>query len=302
MLHLYADFCEDFLALPVLRGLKTEKEKFAGAKQTFTIESLMHDGQALQTGTTHNFGDGFAKAFGIQYTDKENKLQYVHQTSWGMTSRLIGAVIMVHGDDNGLALPPLVAPIQVAIIPVQQHKEGVLETAAALKARLDKDFRVKIDDSDKSPGWKFAEYEMKGVPLRLEIGPKDIEAGQCVLVRRDNREKTIVAFDDLEQTVAETLKDIQKSLYENALKNREERTDSAASVAELKTKLDARPGFIKAAWCGDGDCEDAVKEQATATSRLIPLEATAQTQDNEAQNCFVCGKTAEHTVIWGRAY
>ncbi|MDR2166735.1 MAG: proline--tRNA ligase [Clostridiales bacterium] len=297
ILHLYADFCEDFLALPVLRGLKTDKEKFAGARQTFTIESLMHDGQALQTGTTHNFGDGFARAFGIQYTNKENKLEYVHQTSWGLSTRLIGAVIMTHGDDNGLVLPPKIAPIQVAIIPVQQHKEGVLDTANALKARLDADFRVKIDDRDYSPGWKFAEYEMRGVPIRLEIGPKDIEAGQCVLVRRDNREKTIVPLENLEQAVATALEELQKELYEAALRNREERTDKAASVEELKAKLDARPGFIEAAWCGSLDCEDAVKEQATATSRLIPLN-----QEKPAEKCFVCGGAAECMVVWGRAY
>jgi len=195
MLNVYAEFCENCLAIPVIKGLKTEKEKFAGAKATYTIESLMHDGKALQSGTSHNFGDGFAKAFGIQFTDKDNQLKYVHQTSWGMTTRLIGAIIMVHGDDNGLVLPPAVAPIQLVIVPIAAHKEGVLEKAADLKAKLDSVCRIKLDDSDKMPGWKFSEYEMKGVPLRLEIGPKDIENNQCVLARRDTGEKTIVSLD-----------------------------------------------------------------------------------------------------------
>ena len=199
MLNLYADFCEEVLAMPVVRGQKTEKEKFAGAEATYTIEALMHDGKALQSGTSHNFGDGFAKAFGIQYTDKDNKLQYVHQTSWGMTTRLIGAVIMVHGDDSGLVLPPRIAPTQVMVIPIQQHKEGVLEKAEELKTRLAASgIRVKLDDSEKSPGFKFSEQEMRGIPIRIEIGPKDIQAGQCILVRRDTREKTVVALEDLE--------------------------------------------------------------------------------------------------------
>ena len=195
MLNLYADFCEEVLAMPVIRGQKTEKEKFAGAEATYTIEALMHDGKALQSGTSHNFGDGFARAFGIQYTDKENKLQYVHQTSWGMTTRLIGAIIMVHGDDSGLVLPPHIAPTQVMVIPIQQRKEGVLDTAQEVQARLGKVCRAKLDDSDKSPGWKFSEQEMRGIPLRVELGPKDIENNQCVLVRRDTREKIVVSLD-----------------------------------------------------------------------------------------------------------
>ena len=203
MLNLYADFCEEVLAIPVIRGQKTEKEKFAGAEATYTIESLMHDGKALQSGTSHNFGDGFAKAFGIQYTDKDNKLQYVHQTSWGMTTRMIGAIIMVHGDNSGLVLPPRIAPTQVMIIPIQQRKEGVLEKAQELKAMLS-NYRVKVDDTDKSPGWKFSEQEMRGIPLRVEIGPKDIEAGQAVIVRRDNGEKCVVALTELNAKVGES--------------------------------------------------------------------------------------------------
>ena len=198
MLNLYADFCEEVLAMPVIRGKKTDKEKFAGAEATYTIEALMHDGKALQSGTSHNFGDGFAKAFGIQFTDKDNKLKYVYQTSWGMTTRLIGAIIMVHGDNSGLVLPPRVAPVQIMIIPIQQKKEGVLEMAYALRDRLS-GFRVKVDDTDKSPGWKFSEQEMRGIPIRVEIGPKDIEAGRCVICRRDTREKIEVRLEELEE-------------------------------------------------------------------------------------------------------
>lgn len=205
MLNVYADFCEDVLAIPVIKGRKTDKEKFAGAEATYTIESLMHDGKALQSGTSHNFGDGFARAFGVQYTDKDNKLQYVHQTSWGMTTRMIGAIIMVHGDDSGLVLPPKVAPTQIMIVPIMQKKEGVLEKAEELRSVLASNFRVKVDDSDKSPGFKFAEQEVKGIPLRVEVGPKDIEAGQAVVVRRDTREKTIVPSTSCQRPVRHCL-------------------------------------------------------------------------------------------------
>ena len=220
MLNLYADFCEDFLAIPVVRGRKTDKEKFAGAEATYTIEALMHDGKALQSGTSHNFGDGFAKAFGIQYTDKDNKLKYVHQTSWGMTTRLIGALIMVHGDDSGLVLPPRVAPVQVDIIPVMQKKAGVLEKAAEVKEKLIKaGLRVKVDDSDKNPGWKFSEQEMRGIPVRIEMGPRDIEANQAVIVRRDTREKTVVSIDELDVKVKEILDTMQVEMLERARKH-----------------------------------------------------------------------------------
>ncbi|MCL2619491.1 MAG: proline--tRNA ligase [Defluviitaleaceae bacterium] len=297
ILEIYASIFEDFLAMPVIKGRKTDKEKFAGALETFTVESLMHDGQALQAGTTHNFGDGFAKAFGIQYTNKENKLEHVHQSSWGVSTRMIGGLIMTHGDDNGLIIPPRIAPIQVVIIPVAMQKEGVLDKANELKNCLSADFRVKLDDSDRSPGWKYAEYEMKGVPLRLEIGPKDIEAGQAVLVRRDNREKTIIKLDNLEQEVANALEGLQKALYQSALENRENRTSIVSTVDELKSSLDAKPGFIKAMWCGDLACENDVKEQATATSRLIPFE-----QEKVGKTCLSCGRPADKMVVWGRAY
>ncbi|ERI89660.1 proline--tRNA ligase [Clostridiales bacterium oral taxon 876 str. F0540] len=297
MLNVYAKLCEEYLAIPVVKGQKTDKEKFAGAEATYTIESLMHDGKALQCGTSHNFGDGFAKAFNIQYTDKNGKLQYVHQTSWGMTTRLIGAMIMVHGDDNGLVVPPRIAPTQLVIIPVAQHKAGVLDKASELKDRLSKIVRVKMDDSDKTPGWKFSEYEMKGVPLRLEIGPKDIENNQAVLVRRDNREKIVVSLDELENKVNEVLEDIQNSLLEKAKTAQIEKTSTAINLDEFKNLLDMKPGFVKAMWCGDRACEDKIKEEAAATSRCMPFE-----QEHISDTCVCCGKPAKKLVYWGRAY
>ncbi len=297
MLNVYATFCEDTLAIPVIKGKKTEKEKFAGASETYTIESLMHDGKALQCGTSHNFGDGFAKAFDIQYTDKTGKLAYVHQTSWGMSTRLIGALIMVHGDDNGLVLPPAIAPIQLMIIPIAQHKEGVIEKATELKNMLSKLARVKIDTSDKMAGWKFSEYEMKGVPLRLEVGPKDIEKNQVVLVRRDTREKIFVPMAELETKVPEILADIQKSLLEKARDLQNKKTFSAKTVEELKELLDKTLGFVYAPWCGELTCEEKVKEVAGASSRCMPFD-----QSDEKGVCLCCGKPAKATVIWGRSY
>ena len=296
MLNLYADFCEQVLAIPVVRGKKTEKEKFAGAEATYTIEALMHDGKALQSGTSHNFGDGFAKAFGIQYQDKDNSLKYVHQTSWGVTTRLIGAIIMVHGDDSGLVLPPLVAPTQVVITPIMQKKEGVLDKAYEIKEAL-KEFRVKVDDSDKNPGWKFAEQEMRGIPLRVEIGPKDIEAGQAVLVRRDTREKYQVAIADIPAKVAELLPEIQKAMYEKALKHREANTHTAKDYEEFKTIITTKQGFVKAMWCGDQACEEAIKEETGASTRCMPFA-----QEKIGDVCVRCGKPAKAMVYFGRAY
>ena len=298
MLNVYADFCEEVLAMPVVRGRKTDKEKFAGAEATYTIEALMHDGKALQSGTSHNFGDGFAKAFGIQYTSKENKLEYVHQTSWGMTTRLIGAIIMVHGDNSGLVLPPLVAPTQVMIVPIMQKKEGVLEKAAELKELLaSKGCRVKVDDSDKSPGWKFSEQEMRGIPLRVEIGPKDIEANKCVLVRRDNGEKIEVSLDELSDKVVELLDTIQKEMLIRAREHRDAHTYVATTMDELEKTLNETPGFVKAMWCGEQDCEDMIKEKYSATSRCMPFD-----QEQLSDTCVCCGKPAKKMVYWGRAY
>lgn len=297
MLNVYADFCEHELAIPVVKGRKTDKEKFAGAQATYTIESLMHDGKALQSGTSHNFGDGFAKAFGIQYTGEDNELHYVHQTSWGMTTRMIGAIIMVHGDDAGLKLPPRIAPVQTVIIPIAQHKEGVLEKAEELKNILSKKFRVSLDSSEKSPGWKFSEYEMKGVPLRIEIGPKDIENNQAVLVNRTTREKSYVSIDNLEEEVEKHLKQIQQEMYNAALKNREEKTTVATSYDEFKSIVETKGGFVKAMWCGNVECENKIKEDTSATSRCMPFE-----QEQLSDKCVCCGKPAKKMVYWGKAY
>lgn len=297
MLNIYADFCEKYLAMPVIKGQKTDKEKFAGAKATYTIESLMHDGKALQAGTSHNFGDGFAKAFEIQYTDKENKLQYVNQTSWGVSTRLIGGLIMVHSDNNGLVLPPNIAPIQLIILPINIKKEGVLEKAEELKNSLSSKFRVKIDSSDKSAGWKYSEYEMKGVPLRLEIGPRDIENNQCVIVRRDTREKTFVKLDNLEQTISEILSNMQNDLYEKALNHRNKNTFSVSNMEEFENLLKQNQGFVKAMWCGNLECENEIKEKIGATSRCIPFE-----QEKISNKCVCCEKEAKKMVYWGKAY
>lgn len=297
MLNVYADFCEEILAIPMIKGRKTDKEKFAGAEATYTIEALMHDGKALQSGTSHNFGDGFARAFGMQYTDKDNTLQYVHQTSWGMSTRIIGAIIMVHGDDDGLVLPPRIAPVQVCVIPVMQKKEGVLEKAMELKERLSASFRVKVDDSDKNPGWKFSEQEMRGIPLRVEVGPKDIEAGQCVIVRRDTREKTVVAFDELEKTVAQLLESMQKDMLERARQYRDSHTSDAVTYEEFKDAVENKPGFVRAMWCGDLACELKIKEDTGATSRCMPFE-----QEELSKTCVCCQKPAKSMVYWGKAY
>ncbi len=298
MLGVYTEFCERYLAMPVVQGKKTESDKFAGAVSTYAIEALMHDGKALQAGTSHYFGDGFARAFGIQFTNRENRLTYPHQTSWGMTTRMIGAIIMTHGDNNGLVLPPAVAPIQVVIVPIAPHKEGVLEAAGALRDRLSSVVRVKMDDSENSAGWKFAEYEMKGVPLRLELGPKDIAAGQCVLVRRDNREKTVVPLDQLETVIPQMLDKVHDALYQKALENRERRTYVCRSLDEIREALEKNgDGFVKAMWCGDEACEDAVKEQTGVGSRCIPLA-----QEQLSDRCVCCGKPARHMVLWAKAY
>ena len=296
MLNVYADFCEEVLAIPVIKGRKTDKEKFAGAEATYTIEALMHDGKALQSATSHNFGDGFAKAFGIQYTDKDNTLKYVHQTSWGLSTRLIGAIIMAHGDDNGLVLPPRIAPTQVMIVPIQQKKEGILEKCMEVKVMLST-FSVKVDDSDKSPGWKFSESEMRGIPVRVELGPKDMEANQAVLVRRDTHEKITVSLDNIAEEVGTLLETIQKDMFERAKAHREAHTYVARTFDEFVKTVEEKPGFVKAMWCGDRACEDKIKELTTATSRCMPFE-----QEHLADTCVCCGKPAVKMVYWGKAY
>ena len=297
MLNIYADFCEQYLAIPMIKGRKTDKEKFAGAEATYTIEALMHDGKALQSGTSHNFGDGFAKAFGIQFTDKDNKLSYVHQTSWGMSTRIIGAIIMVHGDDDGLVLPPRIAPVQVMIIPVAQHKEGVLEKATELSERLGRLYSVKVDDSEKSPGWKFSEQEIRGIPLRIEVGPKDIEKNQAVIVRRDTREKYFVSLDEIETRTGEILELMQSEMLERARKHRDAHTYDAHTYEEFKDTVANKPGFVRAMWCGDLACELKIKEDTTATSRCMPFDA-----EPIDTRCVCCGKPAKALVYWGKAY
>ena len=279
-------------------GKKTEKEKFAGAEATYTLEPMMHNGVALQGGTSHYFGDGFAKAFDITFTGRDNGLHHPYQTSWGMSTRLIGAVIMVHGDDSGLVLPPKIAPIQVAIVPVAQHKPGVLEKAQELRDKLSQKYRVKLDDSDNSPGWKFAQYEMQGVPLRVEIGPKDLENNQCVLVRRDTREKQFISLDQLEAAVEQGLSDLHDAMYQRALQNLREKTFTATTYQEFLDIAQNHPGFIKAMWCGDSACEDKIKEETGGVkSRCIPFE-----EEQLSDVCVCCGKPAKHMVYWGKQY
>ncbi|MDO4972615.1 MAG: proline--tRNA ligase [Eubacteriales bacterium] len=297
-LNCYADFFEKVLAIPVVRGRKTDKEKFAGAEATYTVECMMKDRKALQGATSHYFGDKFSRAYDVTFTGRDNKLQYPFQTSWGSTTRMIGAVIMAHGDNNGLVLPPPIAPIQVIVLPVAQHKPGVLDAAAALRDRLEAaGLRVKMDDSDNSMGWKCAQYEMKGVPLRVEIGPRDIEAGQCVLVRRNDGEKTVVALDELEQTVQEQLELVQQGLFEKAKKNLDEHTYAASSIEEAKALQEEKGGFIKTMWCGDVACELKMKEQAGMSSRCMPLR-----QETLGETCACCGRPAKTMIYWGIAY
>ena len=298
MLNVYADLCEDYLAMPVVKGKKTDKEKFAGAEATYTVECMMHDKKALQSGTSHYFGDGFARAFEIQFSDKNNKLAYPHQTSWGLSTRIIGGIIMTHGDNNGLNLPPRVAPTQVIIIPIAAHKPGVLEKAEDITGRLKAEgVRVKVDKSDQSPGWKFAEHEMKGVPLRIEIGPKDIENDQCVAVRRDNREKQSIPLSDIEEQVKDLLEDIQKSLYNRAKDNLIQNTRNASTLDEVKQIFNEHGGFINTMWCGSKECELKMREEVGVTSRCIPFQ-----QEKVAETCPICKNPADTMVVWGVAY
>lgn len=298
MLNIYADFHENDLAVPVIRGVKTESDKFAGAEATYAVEAMMHDGKSLQAGTSHYFGDGFAKAFDIKFTGRDNTIQYPFETSWGVSTRMMGGIIMTHGDDNGLVLPPAIAPIQVIIIPIAQHKEGVIEKANELKALLASEFRAKVDDSDNSAGWKFSEYEMKGVPVRLEIGPRDIENGECVLVTRHNREKTVVKLEDLMTAVEDKLEEVRCGLYNKALKNRENRTYTCLTTDDIIAVIAEKgDGFIKAMWCGEEACEDKVKEITGVSSRCIPFD-----QENISDKCVCCGKPAKNMLYWAKAY
>jgi len=280
-------------------GKKSEKEKFAGAYATYTMEALMHDGQALQSGTSHNLGQHFTKAFDITYLDRDNNQAYPYHTSWGISTRLIGALIMVHGDDNGLVMPPKIAPTQVVVIPIAQHKEGVLDKAWEVFDGLKDSFRAEIDDMDGySPGWKFNQWEMKGVPIRLEIGPKDIENGQCVLARRDTGEKIQVALEDVNAEVQRLLDEIQDNLFQKALDMREEKTTTAVDMEEFKKNITETPGFVKAMWCGSRECEDNIKEATGATLRCVPFEQEVIGEGS----CVCCGEKADQMAYFARAY
>ena len=296
-LNCYADFCEQSLCIPVLRGRKTDKEKFAGAEATYTIEAMMKDGKSLQSGTSHFFGDKFSRAYDVTFQGRDNKLQFPWQTSWGVSTRLVGAIIMTHGDDSGLVLPPAVAPYQVVVVPIAAHKPGVNEKAAELTERISKFARVKLDNSDNSPGWKFAQWEMKGVPLRLEIGPKDIEKNQCVLVRRDTREKIFVSLDELETAIPAALEALAQDLYNKALANREQRTWTASTMDEIMDLAENKTGFVKTMWCGELECEELMKEKAGLSSRCMPLA-----QEELGEVCPICGKPAKVSIVWGKAY
>jgi prolyl-tRNA synthetase len=299
MLNVYKDCLEEDLAVPLVVGRKTESEKFAGAEETYTVEAMMYDGKALQSGTSHYFGSGFPDAFDIKYADKNNELHSVYETSWGFSTRTIGAIIMVHGDDSGLVLPPRIAPVQTRIIPVAQHKEGVLDKAdellSALKAA---GYRVNIDDSEKSPGWKFSEQEKLGIPTRIEIGPKDIEKNQVVVVRRDTREKIIVSMDEIAAKLADILETIQKNMFDKAKAFLDSHIDTAVTMEEMVEKFKKKRGFIKAMWCGDEECEGEIKyNTGGASSRCIPAE-----EEHLSDVCIYCGKPAKHMVYWGKSY
>ena len=295
MLAVYKEFAENCLAIPVITGRKTEKEKFAGAVATYGMEAMMKDGKSLQAGTTHFLGQNFAKAFDIKFLDKDGVQKYAYTTSFGVSTRLIGALIMAHGDQRGLVLPPVVAPVQVVIVPIAAKKGGVLEKCAEVKASLEKaGLRVKIDDSDNSPGWKFNEWEMKGVPLRIELGPRDIEEGKALIFRRDTLEKNSYSLDGLTETVQGLLATVQKDMLAAAKVRRDNRIVYADDLDGILKGVDGG-NFVKAGWCGCRECEDKVKSYAQATARVFAEGETAK-------KCAICGKKAEHVVIFARAY
>ena len=298
MLDIYADVIENLLAIPVLKGRKTPKEQFAGADATYTVETLMVDGRALQAGTSHYFGQNFTKPFEIKFQNREGKEEYAYQTSWGISTRLIGAVIMAHGDNRGLKLPPRVAPIQAVLVPIAAHKEGVLEKTSVIYDSLKNKFRMKFDDRDNvSPGFKFNDWEMRGVPVRIEIGPRDLEEGVAVLVRRDTSEKITVKIEDLETELEKLLETIQKSMFDACIERRNSKTTVAYTLEEIEKNLAENQGYVKTMWCGDRACEDKVKEVTGAPSRCMPFE-----QEHLADTCPICGKKAEKMIVWGRQY
>ena len=295
MLAIYKEFAENCLAIPVLTGRKTEKERFAGAVATYTMEAMMRDGKSLQAGTSHYLGQNFATAFDIKYLGAEGSLQTAYTTSWGVSTRLIGAIIMTHGDERGLVLPPVVAPIQCVIVPIAARKGGVIEKCEELKAQLEgAGIRVTLDATDNSPGWKFNEWEMKGVPVRIELGPRDIEAGKMLCARRDNFEKVELPLENAAECIKALLADVQKSLLEGARKRRDERIVYADDMQGILAGVDAG-NFVKAGWCGCRACEDKIKEETGATARVFA-------EGESAETCAVCGKKAEHVIIYARAY
>lgn len=298
MLNIYADTIQNLLAIPVIKGVKTESEKFAGAEHTYTVETMMHDGRALQSGTSHNLGQHFTKVFNVKFQNREGKEEYGYHTSWGVSTRLIGGIIMAHGDNRGLKLPPKVAPIQAIIVPVAMHKEGVKEKAQELFEKLNTNYRMKIDLRENyTPGYKFNEWELKGVPVRIELGPRDIENGECVVVRRDNSEKLTVKLEELDIQLNKILEDIQQNMFEDCKKRLTEKTTIAKNIEEFSKNMNENQGFIKAMWCGDEACEDKIRELTGAKSRCIPFE-----QENISDTCVCCGKHADKMVIWGRQY
>lgn len=298
MLDIYESVIQDLLAIPVIKGEKTPSEKFAGADNTYTVETMMHDGRALQSGTSHYFGQNFTKPFEVKFQNKEGKEEYAYQTSWGISTRLIGGVIMAHGDNRGLKLPPRVAPIQVVIVPIAAHKEGVTEKAQEIYNELSESYRVKIDLRDNySTGYKFNDWEMRGVPVRIEMGPRDLENGICVLVRRDTLEKQEVKLQDLSHELGLLLEDIQSNMFEECKKRLEQKTTTATTMEEFEKNMNENQGFIKAMWCGDEACEDKIRELTGAKSRCIPFK-----QEHISDTCVCCGKKADKMVIWGRQY
>ena len=298
MLEIYVSVCEDFLAIPVLQGIKTESEKFAGADETYTMESMTYDGKALQSGTSHYFGQNFTKPFEVKFQNRDGKLEYAYQTSWGISTRLIGAIIMAHGDNRGLKLPPKVAPIQVEIIPIAMHKEGVTEKVTEVYERLKDKFRVHADfRTQVTPGVKFNDCEMRGIPLRLEMGPRDIENNECVLVRRDTSEKISVKLDELEENITRLLDEIQKNLFNIAKDRMEKKTKDAHTLEEFQKIMNEEQGFIRAMWCGSEECEKTIKDLTAAKSRCMPFE-----QEKIDDKCVCCGKPANKLVIWARQY
>ena len=300
MFKVYQDFVQDDLAIPLISGKKTESEKFAGAKDTYTIEAMMHDGKALQSGTSHFFGNSFPDSFNIKYLDKENKLHSAYETSWGMSTRIIGAIIMVHGDDSGLVLPPKIAPTQVMVIPIAQHKERVLEKARELYDTIKTaNIRVKIDERDKTPGFKFSEQEMLGIPIRLEIGPKDIENNQAVLVRRDNNEKITININNVSEEINKLLDTIQKDMFNKAKGFLDNHIYEAQTMDEMKTIAKEKIGFIKALWCGDSHCEENIKTETNGFGSRCMRE---EDQKDINGKCIYCGKEAKHKVFWGISY